>query len=118
MLPLLDCDSDGELENVALGVNVGGGVMVAVALGLTVDVALVDCETLTEAEGDTLAEREDDVVPELLWLVETDAVGMTLRLIEREVDEEPDSLWVSEVDALWLVDAVPLEDTVVLCVTE
>ena len=50
--------------------------------------------------------------------METDAVGMTLRLIEREVDEEPDSLWVSEVDALWLVDAVPLGDTVVLCVTE
>ena len=92
--------------------------MVAVALGLTVEIALVDCETLTEAVGDALAVRDADVVAELLWLVETDAVGVTLRLIEREVDEEPDSLWVSEADALWLVDAVPLGDTVVLCVTE
>ena len=118
MLPLFDCVSDGELENVALGVNVGGGVVVAVALGVTVEVALVDCETLTEAVGDALAERESEDVAELLWLVETDAVGDTLRLIEREVDVEPDSLWVCVVDVLMLVDAVPLGDTVVLCVTE
>ena len=50
--------------------------------------------------------------------METDAVGVTLRLIDGEVDVEPDSLWVSEMDTLWLVDAVPLRDTVVLCVTE
>ena len=42
MLPLSDCESDGEFEKEALGVNVGGGVMVEVVLGLTVDVALVD----------------------------------------------------------------------------
>ena len=66
MLPLFDCVSDGELENVALGVNVGGGVTVAVVLGLTVEVALVDCKTLTEAVGDALAVRDADVVAELL----------------------------------------------------
>ena len=50
--------------------------------------------------------------------METEAVGDTLRLIDREAEVVPDSLWVTVVDVLWLFDAVPLGDTVVLCVTE
>ena len=118
MLPLFDSESDGELENVALGVIVGLAVIIVLMLGLTVEVALVDGELLSDTLGDTLAEREDVIVEVLRWLVETDTVGDTFRLIDPEVDVVHDLLWEDVVDVLWLVDAVPLRDTVVLCVTE
>ena len=66
MLPLFDCESDGEFDKVTLGVNVGGGVLLSVALELTVEEALGDCEMLPDAVGDALAVRDADVVAELL----------------------------------------------------